>query len=115
MKNLIFVLGLLVCGLGFAQDAKITGSVLDGEYKNEPLAFAKISIKNSNQVVDTDIQGNYALNKIESGTYTLIYEFVGYETIEIKDVKVGNTNINLRAVILITKKITFENNIASKG
>ena len=115
MKNLIFVLVLLVYGFGFAQDAKITGSVLDGEYKNEPLAFAKISIKNSNRVVDTDIQGNYVLNRVEPGTYTLIYEFVGYEPIEIKGVEVGNNNINLREVILITKKITFENNIASKG
>jgi len=115
MKNLIFVLGLMVYGSCFAQDAKIAGSVLDGEYRNEPLAFAKISIKNSNQVVDTDLQGNYVLNKVEPGIYTLIYEFVGYEPIEIKGIEVGNTSINLRVVVLNSKKITFENNIASKG
>jgi len=114
MKNLVFVLTLLVYGFGFAQDNKLTGSILDGEFNNEPLAFAKISIKNTNQSVDSDIEGNYILN-LTPGKYTLVYEFIGYEPVEIKNVTIDKQNVNLNEVTLKAKKLTFENNLASKG
>jgi hypothetical protein len=103
MKNLFFVLVFLVCGLGLAQEKQITGSVLDGEFKNQPLVFAKVSIKNTNQFINTDLNGNFILN-LTPGTYTLIYKFSGYEPIEIQDLMVKNKNIYLKEVILSAKK-----------
>lgn len=114
MKNLIFVLGLFVYGFGFAQENNIYGTVLDGDFNNEPLAFAKITIKNTNQIVDSNINGNYVLN-LKPGTYTLVYEFTGYEPIEVSNVEISKENINLKKVVLNVKKITFEKSIASKG
>lgn len=107
-------------GLGFAQDNKVTGNILDGEFNNEPLVFAKVSVKNSSQndndlqVVNSDLHGKFALN-LPSGTYTFVYEFIGYEPVEIKNVIINKENNALNEVVLSAKKITFENNIASKG
>jgi len=114
MKNILFAIVLLVSGLGFAQGNNVTGNVLDGEFNNEPLAFAKISIKNTNQIVNSDIDGNFVLN-IDPGTYTFVYEFIGYEDVEVDNVVIKKETNTLKEVILSAKIITFENSIASKG
>ncbi|NOQ92370.1 MAG: hypothetical protein GQ552_06610 [Flavobacteriaceae bacterium] len=103
MKNLMFGFGLLVCALGFAQNNNVSGNILDGEFNSEPLAFAKISIKNSNQIVDSDIHGNYVLS-LDPGKYTFVYEFIGYESIEINNVVISKEKVKLKEVILNAKK-----------
>ncbi len=113
MKKLTFIVVLLAFSFGYAQNNNIKGTVLDGEFNNEALAFAKIIVKNTNQKVDSDIQGNYILN-LEPGNYTLVYEFIGYEPIELNNVVIKKENNILKAVVLNAKKITFENSIASK-
>ena len=114
MKNLFFVLLFSVYGLGLAQEIQITGSVLDGEFSNQSLAFAKISIENTDHFINTDLEGNFVLD-LKPGTYTFIYEFLGYEPVEVYEVKVKSKNIQLKEVILCAKKITPENDMASKG
>lgn len=71
--NLLFF--LFLSSTIFAQEAQITGIVSD---ESGGLPFCNIHIKNSRIGTTSDSNGNYSLNNIEPGSYTLIASFVGY-------------------------------------
>jgi len=90
----------------FSKNGKIEGVVLDNEINNEPLAFATISVKNTDFETNSDLDGSFSFN-LKPGKYTLEVQFLGYATIELRDVEVvaGNTlsvNQKLRALKLNT-------------
>ena len=80
----IFILFFLTALSSFSQS--ISGVVIDGEF-NEPLPFANVSVKGTTKGTTTDIDGKYQI-KIDPGTYTLSFSFVGYVTVEITEVVV---------------------------
>ena len=45
MKNFIFVFTLVLVQLATAREKIIKGQLLDGEFNNEPLAYASVSLK----------------------------------------------------------------------
>jgi len=79
----------------------IVGKLTDKEYNNEPLAFANVLIKGTTTGTTSDFDGLYVFNDLEVGSYTLIFSFVGYETIEIEtiveDGKVTEINVPMGA------------------
>ncbi len=74
------------------KNGKIEGIVLDNEIENEPLAFATISVKNTDFETNSDLDGSFSFN-LKPGKYILEVQFLGYATIELHDVEVvaGNT------------------------
>ncbi|SNR41544.1 CarboxypepD_reg-like domain-containing protein [Lutibacter agarilyticus] len=70
-----------------SQNGTIKGIILDNEYNNEPLAFATITIKNSNSSTTSEIDGSFSFN-LKPGTYDLIFSFTGYKNIELNNVVV---------------------------
>ena len=91
MKNLIkslvlFLLTVLTPIQVFAQTGKISGTIMDGEF-NEPMAFANVLIKNTTKGTTSDFDGKYTVD-IEPGLYTVVFSYIGYQTIEISDVAV---------------------------
>ena len=96
------------------QTGKIAGTIMDGEF-NEPMAFANVLIKNTTKGTSSDFDGKYLID-IEPGSYTLVFSYIGYQTIEISDVLVSsgddvivdvtlNTNSLETVVITTTIKI----------
>jgi len=69
------------------KSGKITGIILDNEVANEPLAFATVEVKDTNLSTTTELDGSFSFN-LKPGTYTLVYSFIGYKTIEVNDVEV---------------------------
>ena len=67
-----------------AQTGELSGKVLDKEY-NDILPFANVVVKGSASGTTTDFEGNYSL-RLEPGVYTVVFSFIGYETIEISEV-----------------------------
>ncbi len=114
MKKLLFIAAFFTLSLGFAQEAKIKGYILDGENNQEALAFANILVKNTNYNTTSDIDGSFELN-VASGSYTIVVYFVGYEPIEIENVVVheGKTillNKTLKAKqVALYEEITYSN------
>jgi hypothetical protein len=104
MKKIALIISLFVVSLGFAQEGKIKGSVLDGELNNEPLAFASVSVKGTEVAVNADLNGNYNL-EIAPGTYTLVFNFVGYTSVEVKNVIVKENETLLKNEILQAKQM----------
>lgn len=93
MKKLfsIFIL-LTLFSLG-ATAGIIKGTIIDKQTK-EPLTGATVQLAGSTTGGVADMDGNYSLT-IKNGTYTVTVKYIGYKTIEIKDVKVtAETTLN---------------------
>lgn len=65
----------------------VNGLIVDTENTEEGLAFATISVKNTQIEVFTEVDGTFILN-LKPGLYTLIIDFIGYQSLEIPNVKV---------------------------
>ncbi len=89
MKQLFTILLLGFTAFSFAQGTgSIVGKLTDKDYNNDPLPFANILIKGTGKGVTSDIDGLYAIENLTAGIYTVVFSFVGYETVEIDNVKV---------------------------
>ena len=104
MKSTLVLFFLFLTSTIFAQEVSLKGVLLDGEFDNEPLAFATVTVEGIGKTVNTDENGEYYL-EIESGIYTLVFDFVGYESKEIKDVVVEKNPIRLDDEIMNARKI----------
>ena len=86
-----------------AQTGKITGTIMDGEF-NEPMAFANVLIKNTTKGTTSDFDGKYIID-VEAGNYTLVFSYIGYQTIEISDVVVKSNDEVIVDVTLNTNSL----------
>ncbi len=86
----------------FAETIKngvVKGIVLDGELEKTPLVFAKITVKELAKSINTNAEGKYKL-KLKPGTYTLLFDFIGYDTKKVVNVIVkDNTETNLNQTL----------------
>ena len=81
MKFNSLLLFLLFSLIGFSQNGRVTGTILDKEYDNEPLPFANVLIKGTTIGTSTDDNGKYSIY-LKPGSYTLVVNYLGYETKE---------------------------------
>ena len=102
MKTLFTQVLFFFSAIAFAQETgTIAGALTDLEMNNEPLPFANVSVKNTSKGTTSDFDGLFKIEKIPAGTYTLVVSFLGYETIEVPQIKVAAnqvTNINTSLV-----------------
>ncbi len=103
-KYLIF--SFFISYFSYAQTGTVTGTVLDAD-SNETLAFANVIVKGTSKGVTTDFEGKYEL-RLEAGTYTLVYSFLGFDTKEVTNVKVLNGEVVTMDMILKPAGISFE-------
>ena len=113
MKYLGIIIVLFVFNTGFAQNFIVNGKVFDGAFEKQPLAFASVKVKDLDISVETDIEGSYQLGLLK-GRYTLIVDFIGYESIEIEDVIVSDSSVDLSPVLLVATKPAVYVLLASK-
>lgn len=91
MKKFFLLTLLLLVGVVQAQETTtgaIGGKLTDKEMGGEPLPFANVLLKDSSKGTTSDYDGIYLLDKLQPGTYRVVFSFVGYETLEIPDVVV---------------------------
>ena len=89
MKYLLTTLLLFVATIGMAQSTgSIVGKITDKEMNDEPLPFANVMIAGSTMGTTTDMDGLFEIANVEPGTYTVQISFIGYKTLELKDVVV---------------------------
>ncbi|MDY7396506.1 TonB-dependent receptor [Aureibaculum sp. 2210JD6-5] len=82
-----------------AQKGTLTGTIKDGEI-NDVLPFATVLIKDSDKGTTSDFEGIYTL-ELEAGTYTVVFKFLGFETVEV-------TGVILNADDVTTLDITLK-------
>lgn len=69
---------LLILQVSMAQQVRVTGKVTDAS--NEPLPGATVVVKGTTRGTVADVDGSYAIDA--SASETLVFSFVGFETIE---------------------------------
>ena len=91
----LFIFAGLFCAE--AQTGSIVGKLTDKDFNNEPLPFANILVKGTIKGTTSDTDGLYELSNLDPGSYTVVFSFVGYETVEIEtEVVAGKvTTINV--------------------
>ncbi|WP_108809169.1 TonB-dependent receptor [Aquimarina spinulae] len=89
MRKTFTVLALFFIGAIFAQETgTIAGKLLDKESNNQPLPFANVIVGGTAKGASTDFDGLYEITGVPVGTYTLLFSFTGYQTVEIPNVVV---------------------------
>ena len=91
MKKFLLLTLLIFVSVVKAQNSEngsIAGKLSDKEMNGEPLPFANVFLKGTSKGTTSDYDGLYLLDNIAPGTYTIVFSFVGYETLEIPNVTV---------------------------
>lgn len=89
MKKLLICVFLICLTKGVAQDTgSVVGKLIDKEVNDEPLAFANVLIKGTTKGTTSDFDGLYQIANVAPGTYTLVFSYLGYETIELPNIEV---------------------------
>ena len=103
MKKIFTLLLFGFTAICFSQGTgSIVGALTDKDYGNEPLPFANVFIEGSTKGTTSDFDGLYAIEDLPVGTYSVVYSFVGYETITIDNIlveanKVTTVNVPMGA------------------
>ena len=79
-------------------DAHLVGHVLD-EKTGEHLPFVNVQIKGTNIGTVTDESGHYFLKDLPIGRQTVVFSYVGYETLELPVNIVEQKTVELKATI----------------
>jgi TonB-dependent receptor len=82
-----------------AQTGTIRGQVMDGEF-NEPLIGATVLLEGSSLGANTDIDGQFSLNNVPVGTYTLKISYISYQTLTITEVEVAAGKVTVVEPVL---------------
>lgn len=87
-----YLFGIVCCCFSvicMAQETgTIAGKLVDKGMNGEPLSFANVVLKGTTKGTITDMDGLYKIENVKPETYTLVFSFVGYETVEIPNVVV---------------------------
>jgi iron complex outermembrane receptor protein len=108
-KYLLLCAFLMLSLATFAQTGSIKGKVVDET--NQPLPGAAVTIDGTTLGSTADLDGNYTINNVKAGSYTLTAKFLGYVALK-KTVTVGNSvvvvsfglqsdNRNLNEVVVV--------------
>ena len=63
--------------MGYSQMASLSGKVTD---KNNPLPFVNVFIKGTKLGTSTNVKGEFIIQDIPLGTYTVLISSIGFET-----------------------------------
>jgi len=93
-KLQLSLLALFLLPLGvFAQEASISGVVTDAN-SGDPLPGTNVVIVELQKGAATNVDGEYTINNVPSGTYTLRANFVGYQRFQ-TTIEVGTSDVVL--------------------
>lgn len=115
MKYLILIAMIMWAAILPAQNegpkGNINGTVIDQETKS-PLIGVNIYIKNTQTGTTTNENGEYEINNLRVGFYTVVFSYIGYEQITKTDINVKpgrttfaniemkSTSVNLQDVVV---------------
>lgn len=95
LKSILFLLMFMTTVSSVvAQSGRITGKITESG-SNDPLIGATVLIEGTSLGVAADLDGNYNLNNVRAGNYTLIFSYIGYETIRMSVTVVAGQTLTL--------------------
>lgn len=91
LKNNLFLIILLFLAMGspvLAQNGLLKGKVVD-KISGEAIPFANLLLENTKIGTTTDFEGNFRIENIKPGIYTLICSVVGYDRFLLPEISIG--------------------------
>ncbi len=83
------IIVFLFAQIGWSQTSKISGKITD-KSTNEPLIGTNVMLVGTSLGASSDMEGNYLIPNVNSGSYTLKVSYIGYKTITVSiDLKKG--------------------------
>ncbi|VBB45713.1 conserved hypothetical protein [uncultured Paludibacter sp.] len=122
IKPFISAILLLSASLLYAQSGAIKGKITDVN-SNEPLIGASVLIKGTAVGAASDFDGNYAINNLKPGVYSIVVSYISYkqqtkENILVEsgketmiDISLESANISLNEVEVVAKSNRESENI----
>ncbi|HTB30657.1 MAG TPA: carboxypeptidase-like regulatory domain-containing protein, partial [Bacteroidia bacterium] len=105
-----FLIPILLCvlnGTAFAQTGTLKGKITDSA--GAPVDAAIVQVENTKLVATTDSKGNYKIKDVPAGSYSVLVEIVGFNSMEektaISDKQTTELNFNLLQTITQLKKV----------
>ncbi len=111
----LFWMGVFLSFSLWAQTGVICGTVTDAKMK-EPLIGASVVIEGTTVGAITDIDGNFRIENVRPGTYTVAASYVSYQTQTVKNVPVvarqeavlnielSDANLQLQNVVVVAQR-----------
>ena len=111
----LFWVGVFLSFSLWAQTGVICGTVTNAKMK-EPLIGASVVIEGTTVGAITDIDGNFRIENVRPGTYTVAASYVSYQTQTVKDVPVvarqeavlnielSDANLQLQNVVVVAQR-----------
>ncbi|HEX2868939.1 MAG TPA: TonB-dependent receptor [Ignavibacteriales bacterium] len=84
----LFLILLLPAVVSAGTRGTIKGKVTDLQ-SGEPLIGANVIVDGTSQGASTDVNGEFQIQNLEAGVYTLKSSFIGYQTVTISNVRVS--------------------------
>jgi hypothetical protein len=92
MKKFLHIIILVfIANLAYAQTGVLKGKVIDRKTK-ETVIGATVSIVGTYYAVPTDVNGNYTINNIKPGDYSVKIVYLGYKEQLNNGIKITNGN-----------------------
>lgn len=108
-RLIFFLIFFVMTEFSFGKTGIIKGVVID-EGTGDPMIGARISVENQKFGALTKINGDFIIQNIPEGVYTIKINYVGYQTITINDVvvksnQVTTLDVSMRQADLMQKEI----------
>ncbi|MFT5645420.1 MAG: outer membrane receptor protein involved in Fe transport [Aureispira sp.] len=101
MKNIAGLLFIILWAFQTTMNGQsLLSGVVTDEESQESLISVTVHIKGTTEGTATDLDGKYKLN-LEKGTYTILFSYIGFESIEKEIVSDGKTAIVLDVVLSV--------------
>ncbi|MCW9705947.1 SusC/RagA family TonB-linked outer membrane protein [Fodinibius salsisoli] len=85
---------LSTCLISVAQNSSISGTITDSQ-TDEVVVGANVYIPSIERGTSTNIDGQFSIDNLAPGTYTLRVTFVGYKALN-REVEAGETDLNIQ-------------------
>ena len=82
-------------GLLKANSFQIEGSVID-HHTGEALAGVALKLKGTDTKIYSDLNGNFEIKDLPSGTYDIEIDYVSYKDITLKKVSTLSSEVNIK-------------------
>jgi hypothetical protein len=94
--------------LSFAQNGVLTGRVYN-DINNESIPFANILIESTEIGTTSDIEGNYSIENLKPGSYTIICSYLGFKSAVFYEIIISPTKPTILNIPLIEEASMLEN------